>query len=268
MRRRPILLPLAAAGLALGIAACEGPPEPHAARPALIAGYPGHGADAISSRPAAAGGALAGLLLTAAASGCAYTLAWSSLCGATERRGDARLSPYKRMQRRDEYRLTEIGWLAEALRCGNKHTRPETAAALTRLLVRIAPDNDRLLDSWQRTCLYRELATARVRDDAGLLLAIIAAAERLGDCSAIPYIRSAASRPAFTQRSREVRDAAQRCLPVLLQREDEVRTARSLLRPSSPDMSGSTLVRAYVEQPADEPDTLLRSWLCGERTTG
>ena len=124
---------------------------------------------------------------------------------------------------------------------------PAVRDTVTRLLYQVRPSSAGYIDRPRRTALYGLLTDTTLRDPAEteLCLATLAAIEQMGDVDALPFIRSAAQRSAWTPAQRLVRDRAAECL-----RDWNTNLAQA--------QSGTSLLRATTA-PTDSPDVLLRS---------
>jgi hypothetical protein len=135
-----------------------------------------------------------------------------------------------------------VGILAETLHYPDAALSAAMRSGLLRLLPRLQASDASLLNAEQRASLNRVLPT----NDGELILAILRAWQQVGDGEAIHAVESLASgESALAQRSQEIQQAAQDCLPYLRLRAERERIGGSLLRAS--------------EAPITDPDTLLRS---------
>jgi hypothetical protein len=135
-----------------------------------------------------------------------------------------------------------VGILAETLHYPDAALSAAMRKGLLRLLPRLQASDASLLNAEQRASLNRVLPT----NDHALVLAILRAWQQVGDGEAIPAVEPlAAGESVLAQRSPEIQQAAQDCLPFLRLRAEWERI-------------GGTLLRA-AEAPTTDPATLLRS---------
>ena len=91
-------------------------------------------------------------------------------------------------------------------------------------------------------------------------LAILKALEQVGDERAIPAVQRIAVTPAFLPTAKRLREAAERCLPLLQSNHQTIEATKTLLRASSAEQaSPETLLRAAEFAPDAAPDKLLRA---------
>lgn len=172
------------------------------------------------------------------------------------------LSRHARMARElmNENRVEAIGRLAEAAVWPDARLKAAAISALTRLLPRLKASDARLLTSAQRGCLYSFLSPAEVRTHPELVAALLGALEQVGDMAAVPYVRSLAQMPARSARMAAIRDAAEQCLPTLMERARLNTDHQTLLRPAeAPGLPEETLLRpAMPGAPTVEAALLVR----------
>ena len=164
----------------------------------------------------------------------------------------------KRLAQNDD--IHAVGSLAEALEWPDNEIKHIAAGALARLLPRLQVSDARLLNSSQRTNLYRMLKVSNARRYAELQVAILKAMEQVGDAAALPYVQNLAKSQAWTQRQRRVVEAANECLPYLEIRARQENHANTLLRPAGIDQSSAdVLLRPALTPPNEPPEELLRA---------
>ncbi len=148
-----------------------------------------------------------------------------------------------------------VGPLAEALSLGDKKIRTDVVCALIELLPRMQAGDDALLNDDQRACLYRELRS----NDTGLILTILEACEQVGDSKAIPFVEKLAAGEGVAAKDRQIREAAQACLPFLQMQAERERAARTLLRAATaPGDPATVLLRPAQGATEVEASLLLR----------
>jgi len=175
--------------------------------------------------------------------------------------------------------LTLVGPLAEVLAIDDLAVRRMAKANLIRLLPRLRASDAALLNAHQRKQLnrfvrpglfdpsqrdIREIFSRKARQrDARFQIAILKAYEQVGDAESLPYVKSIA-RPT-AQQARivpvEAVEAANRCLPFLVDLAEQDRASKQLLRPSSAsDVLPDTLLRPAMHQTnTQEIASLLRA---------
>ena len=135
-----------------------------------------------------------------------------------------------------------IGPLAEALDAEVAIKPKALIAALRRLLPRLQASDAALLTGEQRKCLYRALRWRAERAqsfyDRGLALDILKALEQIGDKDALPHVQYVAK----WSLDKELREAANNCLPFLHQKAEEYRRGEIYLRPSSAPVTTSDIL--------------------------
>lgn len=76
----------------------------------------------------------------------------------------------------------------------------------------------------------------------------------------MPYVQRLAESAVVTPYKKEIRQAAQECLPFLKERAAQLRASQMLLRPSGVEETGSAaLLRPAAESSATDPAQLLRA---------
>ncbi|HLV81023.1 MAG TPA: hypothetical protein VKT32_12115 [Chthonomonadaceae bacterium] len=131
---------------------------------------------------------------------------------------------------------------------------------LIRLLPRLRADDASLMDDAQRRCLYYVLLRTNSPE---LDLALLKALEQVGNRRALPYVRKlAAGRGRCTDSL--VREAANECLPYLIERMEEQRQGQTLLRPGSQGAADDALLRPTSQVVAVDQNGLLRPTECSD----
>ncbi len=137
--------------------------------------------------------------------------------------------------------------------------------ALIRLLPQMKASDVNLLSPKQYESLYSTLKSGG-GDSAPLAyltefrLAILKALEQVGDERAIPAVQRVANTPAFLPTAKRLREAAERCLPLLQSNHQTIEATKTLLRASSAEQaSPETLLRAAEFMPDAAPGELLRA---------
>lgn len=156
--------------------------------------------------------------------------------------------------------IEAIGRLAEAATWPDARLKAAAISALTRLLPRLKASDAGMLTSAQRGCLNLFLNAAEARAHPDLVVALLGALEQVGDMAAVPYVRSLAQMPTKSARLAAIRDAAQQCLPALMERARVNTDHQTLLRPASaPGPPEETLLRpAMPDKAAAEIALLVR----------
>ena len=156
-----------------------------------------------------------------------------------------------------------IGPLAEGLELDDNYTRGVAAAALRRLLPRVRASDAGLVSREHLQKLYRALSS----DDLNLVLAVLHGLEQIGDEEAIPHVEKLTTRPAFSQAERNVRAAANDCLPGLQARLGRQGVGATLLRAaSSPVGDEEDLLRPAARSALSSGEPLLRAVMERENT--
>ena len=154
-----------------------------------------------------------------------------------------------------------VGPLLQAYAAEQSTNQPHIAAALRRLLPRLQAENANLLDREQRAALYQVIGISRLNTilyDKTLVLAGLRALRYVGDKDALPVVLKVAK-----SIDREVRDAANDCLQLLMELAEQYKRGEQYLRPSSASTlqigQSDVLLRpaSGVEQTA--PEQLLRA---------
>lgn len=149
-----------------------------------------------------------------------------------------------------------VGILAEALTVSD--VQIYAAEALIRELPQLKANDAPLLNAEQRKYLYGAL----MGDNANLILAILKALEQIGDEAAIPYVEQLAlGHGSFNYRN--IREAAEACLPYLHERAAKQKEHQTLLRASSAadvvTSAPDTLLRPAQYSNPTQPQELLRA---------
>ena len=106
--------------------------------------------------------------------------------------------------------------------------------------------------------LYQFLVPFRAFKTVELTLRILHILEQIGTGSAISVVKSLVDDRTFFHKPKQVKDAAQACLNILMEREKQIRQPETLLRAScAPDTGLNALLRA-TSAPLPAPETLLR----------
>ncbi len=158
--------------------------------------------------------------------------------------------------------LRLVGPLAQALDAEKTTHQSYIAGALCRLLPRLQASDASLLNKEQRACLNSLLTRRRLRHRHGgkvLILAILKALEQIGDKDALPAVQKLAQ----WSSDKDIRQAANNCLPYLHDRAEAYKRGAMYLRPADARTSGSdVLLRSSTSmtQPQQTPpDQLLRA---------
>ncbi len=170
-------------------------------------------------------------------------------------------SKHARMVRElmNENSIEAIGRLAEAATWPDTKLRAAAVSALTRLLPQLKATDARLLTSAQRACLYSFLNPSGARTHPELVAALLSALEQVGDLAAVPHVRGLAAMSARSARLETIRDAAEQCLPALLQKAQTNTDHQTLLRPAeAPGPPDETLLRPAMPTPSSEAGLLVR----------
>lgn len=135
-------------------------------------------------------------------------------------------------------------------------SKPYARSALTRLLPKLKSSDRALLTDEQRASLFRTLGASH---DADYQLAALKALEQVGDGRAADTVRKLASSEELKMQHPEVYQAAEECLPVLLERQEAEKESNLLLRPAeSQETVEAALLRPAAASESDEA-TLLRA---------
>jgi hypothetical protein len=164
----------------------------------------------------------------------------------------------RKLARHDDIR--GVGPLAEALEWPDPDVQSVATEALIRLLPRLQATDGALLTANQRANLYRKLRPYQHGAQTELQQAILRALEQIGDKEAIPSVRRLARGGALSPKQKQVRKAAQDCLPYLRTRAEQQRVSQTLLRASSATSAAPDILL----RPADmgggaAPEQLLRA---------
>lgn len=135
---------------------------------------------------------------------------------------------------------------------GMEEHRTSMQIALTALLPRMRASDAHLLSRQHRLILYR---TLRSGEDT-FVIAILKALEQIGTAEAIPHVERLARRRVWTPRQKQIKEAADACLPMLYARTSK--SGERLLRPATTsDPLEETLLRP-ASGGKSEAETLLR----------
>jgi hypothetical protein len=152
--------------------------------------------------------------------------------------------------------IRSVGPLAEALTLQNAGIQRIAETALIRLLPRLRASDAHLLNTEQRSYLYRALDG---KNDE-LTLAILQALEQVGDGAAFPYVKRLAEGKGRAARNSHILEAATECLPSLWQRAANERASSELLRAGDqPDTPADILLRPAAGAADTAPQQLLRA---------
>ena len=135
-----------------------------------------------------------------------------------------------RLAKLDDIRV--VGPLVEALRLTNKRILIECVSALTRLLPLLKTADAYLLHEYQRRFLHRIMTDPSYESvNPEFLLAILKAFEQVGDQGDILYVHELAKSTSNSQ----IREAAEACLSLIIERSRRHHSSKTLVRPSSND---------------------------------
>jgi hypothetical protein len=149
-----------------------------------------------------------------------------------------------------------IGVLIEAMECGDEATSNYARIAVIALLPCLSATEGSLLEDSHRAYLYRALRSY----SSQLILAILPALEQIGDDQAIPYVERLIPGPVWLADSRNIEQAAQKCLLSLQERSKERQARQALLRATiASALPSDALLRPAQEVSAMEPQQLLRA---------
>lgn len=151
-----------------------------------------------------------------------------------------------------------LGALLERLDLSFGAERRVVASLLIALLQRIRESDADCFGRAQRVRLNEALGLPEFARDADLLIAILAAYERVGDEDSLLLIEALAALPGEPGAERRVRDAARFYRKGLRERVERLRTGAELLRASSASESGEMLLRAANESSQTPESELLR----------
>ena len=164
----------------------------------------------------------------------------------------------KKLAQMDDVR--GVGTLAEALEWPDASTQRVAAAALTRLLPRMAASDGTLLNSRQRAILYNILRKRNVRSQEPLIRAILEALKQIGDHAAIPAVERLTDLPATSQRNIKIRTLAIDTRQFLDNTAQQQSISSTLLRASSAhDTPSELLLRGAMLNTDEAPQQLLRA---------
>jgi|GEM_PF-3397030 len=150
-----------------------------------------------------------------------------------------------------------VGQLAEALWDAEPYVRTEAEEALISLLPRLKASDAHLLNPGQRACLHRAVRAPRRKRQADLVVAIIGALTEIGDEKALPHVERLAEEPVKGALQEQVRSYAASQLPIMRQSIENVRAARTLVRPAD-DVGTETLLRPADGAPTGPVEHLVR----------
>jgi len=128
--------------------------------------------------------------------------------------------------------LSAVGAFAEALHHEDRYVRIEAEEALVAMLPRMTSADAGLLNEKQRACLHRVIRPPRRASEATLAVAAIGALTEIADARALPHVTRIVEEPARGQHQQQVRAFAEERLPVLKQRVEAAKLARTLVRPA------------------------------------
>jgi hypothetical protein len=156
-----------------------------------------------------------------------------------------------------------VGPLIEAYSSLNlAEYRDPVREALIRLLSRLQSSDARVLTEEHRHALNRVLGSGTLssgKENNRLIIAILKAYEQVGDESALPFVERLAEGEK-AGKNREVREAAQACLPFLQERVELERSRQTLLRAASAsDTPSDVLLRPASGALEADPQQLLRA---------
>jgi hypothetical protein len=133
------------------------------------------------------------------------------------------------------------------------------AQSLIRLLPRITPDTEDVLNAEQRASLIRYVRKGQPDKEGDLLLPILQTLKMMGETDAIPAARDLAVRKTTTPKGLEVIDAVVDCRKALEELLGRRRTGETLLRPSKESIDPSAiLLRTVQNEPTENSELLLR----------
>jgi hypothetical protein len=148
------------------------------------------------------------------------------------------------------------GPLAEVLDWPDKSLRAAASVALCRLLPRLKPGDNGMLNQGQWECLHRMLRPDVVAGEPALVNAILLGVAQAGDSSAIPHVRRVAEMPTKTVLATEVKTLAAECLQTLMGRSSH----ETLLRPAGLNpATADVLLRPAGADSTSQPGVLLRA---------
>lgn len=149
------------------------------------------------------------------------------------------------------------GPLAEMLGSADRALRQAAEAALLAVLPHLTAEDAVSVSDDQRDCLYAVLRDAE-RHHAALKIAILHALPSIGDSRALPWVERLADMPARDAIRRQVRQAANDCLPQLRQSTAHEASRQTLLRAQcEPSSEAGVLLRSVCEH-MTSPTQLLR----------
>lgn len=181
-----------------------------------------------------------------------YFTVWMIIIGSFVRSTFVHARAAKALTDFDDIRV--VGRLLTAYELHNPGVTKQAEVALKRLLPKLRAEDASLLNSKQRSRLYRELATSNDKD---IVLAGLQAVEQVGNRESLNFVEKLAQgKGKLTENA--VQEAAQACLRGLQARVAEEDMQQQLLRPSAADGSPQTLLRASQNVPEAAPQELLR----------
>jgi HEAT repeat protein len=179
-----------------------------------------------------------------------------------------RLNAWSRLQIQAARLLSQIddvravGPLADALESRDlwvvSSTRTLAAEALIRLLPHVTANDEALLNSSQRECLYRALDHAGLFD-ADLTSAVIQVMGRIGGESAVRPLQKLIGNRYFVGRHSELQTEAEAALEAIQARVIQTQAPEVLLRAAAQADEPGVLLRAVKPGLIDNPEQLLRS---------
>jgi hypothetical protein len=202
-----------------------------------------------------------GLLLLHNAHFTHFVGAFAGIIGAAAAFSPAHKEAAKALAEHDE--VADIGPLIEALQIPERNVRTPVRRSLQRLLPRLRSSDAHLLNAGQRGVLRRSIGWPLIRrvkaDDADFVMAVLKGLEQVGDESFLDTVRKLAEGHGYGMAA-PVRQAAEECLPFLLQRIENDRMSQNLLRAAAPTSASSdTLLRAAGAGAGSAPAELLRA---------
>ena len=201
-----------------------------------------------------------------------------SFCGASARFLYGSLKPRRRRRQlaKKIARLEDIravGPLINSLGCEDGIMHYIAIEGLIRLLPLLKASDAERITPQQRTILCQVLAQPADipmlntygyifrrpdENDIRIRVAILKAFEQIGDQKVLPFVEALANGSARTAGQKQIKQAAEECLPALHLRVSQMQSSQTLLRASqAADASPETLLRAAVGSET-APDQLLR----------
>ena len=145
-----------------------------------------------------------------------------------------------------------LSWRDAEIRAGAKE-------ALTRLLPHVLPEDAGLFDSEAHDALNKMLSWFNVGNAPELVLAILAAFMQVGTARNYHAVQRLDRMKAVSKNDKRIKQAAESCLQSFIERRENERMGRTLLRPSAPQSAcPDELLRPAAQSPASDPAELLR----------